>query len=1124
MAKNKKAIKTFAAAALVTSALVPVASASAATTYSDVVVTVNGELVTISQAEYNLASALGKAPSLNYLKVDGKYYAKSSYDLQVALGKADPIQALVTDATASNITPKTGSVDGSGNVVTTPPVTGDLKVESVSAINANNAEQTLPATDVVANSKFEVKFNKDVDAATVTTGTIYLTQDGVKQLATVSYNATKNTATLTLNAGAQLTPGKAYVLTVDGVKNAEGVAVAKSTTNFTVSNSPIISSAKNSAAADLEGSIVTGPSQTIDLVFNKDIDKNTLNTTNIKLYNITKSEYVPVTLLSILDKSVKVTAAALVSGDDYRLEITNGVKDLAGNALAATSYNFFYGISAPTVSNHSPAKVGPGNLNVYNKVTASAGNDAFKFRAQFSAAVDAATVNGSTVKLVDKVAGTTVDATVTYETGSRYVVVTPLADLKENTQYEVTIDGVKTDKGIKVGKDVTTFTTGDFTVPTIVSSTPANAADGVAVDGTFTVNFSEKMSAASLALGTGVILEDVTVGAATPITTGFANWTSSLSQDGKTLTVKPSAGAKLDPNKTYRLTVKKTATDVASPANPLSEDYKVLFNTQAAAATVLSSVQTGTTYATTNTKVETGVTNVTDTNNLFFNFDKDLKPTLGSYKIEDLVKVEKLESNGTYTALTTKASAAASGEVLVTLESNNKTIKVTAPDTVNWTKDNTYRVTVPTSVKDVNGNDVQNTVFSFTTGTKPTVDVTNSSPANFATGVAVKTPYLAVVINDAESALQNSSLNSDNVKVVKKSDGSAAPYSIDSTNYTKKTVTQTAAATTGTKTVTTSATSNLVAGDIITIVGTAGTHVVTNVSGVTVTVDKDIATTVTGGAITVHQGVVFKLNTDAKLAGNTDYQIQVKNVLDAAGNKADDKTIAFKTATDEAKLEFVSSSIADGSTGVKVDSSVELTFNEKVTDATLASITLAGTGIGASDYTVTRKADNDKVVVITPKGFLKDSNTVYTVTVPATVASTGGVIGTAKTISFQTEATASVKPKVTSALYFDQDGSGTVNQGDKVIVSFNSAMDTTVVLDGSTVEADNGFKLDLTGGTLGISNSEGIAWAADGKSVSITLGSSPTLIPGSTKLGLQTVMKSASGIAADTITLVTITK
>ena len=105
-------------------------------------------------------------------------------------------------------------------------------ITSIVAVDANDVEVALPSTNVAANSTYEVAFSAAVDSATVTTSTIFLTQDGIKQLATVSYSADDKTATLTPNDDT-LAPGKEYVLTVNGVKDAAAVAVPVSTTNFT---------------------------------------------------------------------------------------------------------------------------------------------------------------------------------------------------------------------------------------------------------------------------------------------------------------------------------------------------------------------------------------------------------------------------------------------------------------------------------------------------------------------------------------------------------------------------------------------------------------------------------------------------------------------------------------------------------------------------------------------------------------------------------------------------------------------------------------------------------------------------------------------------------------------------
>nr|WP_242055272.1 Ig-like domain-containing protein [Cytobacillus firmus] len=978
-------------------------------------------------------------------------------------------------------------------------------VKSVSAINANDVKQSLPATDVLANSKFEVNFSDAVDAATVTTGTVYLTQDGVKQLATVSYDSEKKVATVELSAGNTLAPGKSYVLTVDGVKDAKGVAVKKSTTSFTVSANPIITNATFThgvtGTTNIEGAVVDTATEAITLTFNKNLDTNTLSTSNVKLYNITKEEYVAVSLSGITATSVTVAPSAnLVADNDYRLEVGAGIADLAGNKLTATSYNFFYGITPVGVQNITPTN---GATTVYNKITSSGGNDAFKYRAQFSAAVDASTVNGTTVKLVDKVTGSTVDATVSYEEGSRYVIVTPRADLAENNQYEVTIDGVKTAKGIKVTKSVTTFTTSDFTAPTIVSSTPANAADGVALDGTFTINFSEKMNAAKLVLGTDVILEDVSNNN-TPVAS-FSNWTSTLSQDGKTLTVKPSASNKLDANKTYRLTVKKTAADVA--ANTLAADYKVLFNSEAAAATKLTKVQSGSAYSTTNTVRESGVTNIASANttNFYFNFDQALKTDAGSYVLDDLVVVEKLNANGTYTAETDAA-------VVVSLVNSNKTIEV--DKTAAWSADSTYRITIPTSVKDANGNDVQKVEFTFTTGTKPVVDTTVSSPANFATGVAVDEAYLAVVINDTESDLQSASLNADNVKVVKKSDGTAAPYSIDAINYATKATTTTAAVaalSNSDKTFEVADASKFTAGNIITFSTLAGTYVVTGVDTANnlVTVNKAVTGLGNTETVTFNQGVVYKLNTGAKLATNSEYDVKVENVKDAAGNIADAKTFTFRTGTAATDLALDSSSVTDGQTGVAVNAPLTLTFNTPVDASTVtaANITVEKDGTplatNGSAYTVEVDSADSKKIVIKPVGFLS-ADAVYKVTVTTNVKNTAAygadALDSAKSISFRTEQTASVSPKLVTAKLLDANNNGIGDTGEKVLLTFNAP-----VTAGTVDEADFLF---ANGGSIG----NATATASGTESAIITLGTTSTLVKGLTTIEVTGTDLKSNGV------------
>lgn len=504
MAKNKKAIKTFAAAALVTSALVPVASASASTTYSDVVVTVNGELVTISQAEYNLASALGKAPSLNYLKVDGKYYAKSSYDLQVALGKADPFQALVSDATASNITPKTGSVDGSGNVVTTP-VTGELKVESVSAINSTGTSTNLEGATVSRNTTYSVKFSENLDKSTVSNTTFKVLKDGV-QVAISS--PILNLNTVTFSALATLDANANYTLVIEGVKSDKGAEVAKKTVAFKTATETVVRTVtvtgggatgnlynpnSTTAQANIVGTWANATNRlTIEL--DEAIDASTLNSSTVKLVDVKTGKALAVeatlqTTRNFIDVQVVGTTDFLMPKNQYKL-VLDGVKAANGNIVEAFAFDFAYQQPGPVVQNPGvylgatntvAGKTQATKVNPSTSSTLLGDKSTFKEGAKLSvdfgasnARLDESTITTNYFKLVNVDTEKEVAVTLNYVKDTNRVELVPTKNLEDNTEYRVEVSQhVKNVNGLSIGKKdadafkSTTFETYDITTPEV---------------------------------------------------------------------------------------------------------------------------------------------------------------------------------------------------------------------------------------------------------------------------------------------------------------------------------------------------------------------------------------------------------------------------------------------------------------------------------------------------------------------------------------------------------------------------------------------------------------------------------------------------------------------------------
>lgn len=158
--------KASLAGVLAVSALVPVAVASAATSYAvdEIIVTVDGQNVAISKAVYDAAIAEGwmTGATVSYVQnSDGKYYSKAVLDEAVSeestLDKA--LELLAGSDKAVTITTVPGEFV-EGNLVPQEEQVADLKVESVSAIEPTIVEVTFPAlAEAVTDATVEVKDN-----------------------------------------------------------------------------------------------------------------------------------------------------------------------------------------------------------------------------------------------------------------------------------------------------------------------------------------------------------------------------------------------------------------------------------------------------------------------------------------------------------------------------------------------------------------------------------------------------------------------------------------------------------------------------------------------------------------------------------------------------------------------------------------------------------------------------------------------------------------------------------------------------------------------------------------------------------------------------------------------------
>jgi hypothetical protein len=260
-------------------------------------------------------------------------------------------------------------------------------------------------------------------------------------------------------------------------------------------------------------------------------------------------------------------SAALEGSSLYNATLTTGVKGAAGNALAAVvTWSFTTAdSSAPTVTGRTPL---PGATGVATNSAVTA---------EFSEAMDPATLTTATFTLVRQSTGTAVAGTVTYSAMTRIATLQPATALANNVVYLATVKGgaagVRDTAGNPLAADASwSFTTApDTTAPTITNLTPVPDATNAALNAVITAEFSEAMDPATVN-GTQFTLTTQSTGAAIAATVTY-------DEGSRTARLQPLAA--LETRTFYVATVKGGAAGARDTAgNPLSADVTWNFRTR----------------------------------------------------------------------------------------------------------------------------------------------------------------------------------------------------------------------------------------------------------------------------------------------------------------------------------------------------------------------------------------------------------------------------------------------------------------------------------------------------------------------------------------------------------------
>jgi hypothetical protein len=337
----------------------------------------------------------------------------------------------------------------------------------------------------------------------------------------------------------------------------------------------------------------------------------------------------------------------------------SGAKDVAGNAMTGSFIVAFTtqaapDLTPPTVAGSSPLN---GAVNVAATVVPSI---------TFSEAMNAATINGSTITLRVTATSAAVSGTVSYSSATNTATFTPSSSLSGSTGYTLAATtGAKDLGGNSLASTFTSsFTTADVTPPGVVSASPVNGAVNVSVNTAVTVTFSEPMNASTIN-GSTITLR---VTATSAVVTGTVSYNGGTN----TATFTPTTSLSGGPTG-YTLNVTTGAKDLAG--NSLASAFTSSFTTADVTRPTVGS-----------TSPANGSVGVLITSVVTVTFSEPMNPA----------------TINTSTITVKRGPAPDVDEGTVTYDAATRTATFTP--TFEFPYNSPYTVTVTTGVKDVAGN------------------------------------------------------------------------------------------------------------------------------------------------------------------------------------------------------------------------------------------------------------------------------------------------------------------------------------------------------------------------------------------------------------------------------------
>jgi Bacterial Ig-like domain/Protein of unknown function (DUF1565) len=335
-----------------------------------------------------------------------------------------------------------------------PPPSTDTTAPTVTA-----RTPAVGATGVAAGTAVTATLSEPVQGVDATTFTLRAAGATAAVAATVGYDAATRVATLTPTAA--LAAGTTYTATLTGgasaIRDVANNPLATVSWTFTTAaaadrTAPTVTA--RSPAADATG-IAVGTS--VKATFSEAVQGLTTSTFTLRAAGATSNVAAAVAYDAASRTATLTPSSALAANTRYTATLTNGVKDVAGNPLAATTWTFTTAAAAdrtaPTVTSRSPGS-GATGVNRNGNVTVT-----------FSEAVTG--VGSTTFTIRKSSGGSAVTAAVKRDGTTNRWILDPGSTLSSSTTYTVTVtggtSGIKDVAGNPFGTTTWTFRTGTST-------------------------------------------------------------------------------------------------------------------------------------------------------------------------------------------------------------------------------------------------------------------------------------------------------------------------------------------------------------------------------------------------------------------------------------------------------------------------------------------------------------------------------------------------------------------------------------------------------------------------------------------------------------------------------------